>query len=272
MTLNSALESHLWSRSGKYARNHAEADVARSIGFLLKLAMLIIAIIYVGNGRLAAAQGCTPAPPSCPCYNPPKDPLAGTNFSNVDVGVISQHEGGNKLNGYTLSPTKWPNAGVTVGIGVDLGQQSAQGLRNMGVSQALVDKLSGYLGLTGTDAQNYLSAHPLTLTADEASELNGDVLKGYFNDLGSHFDDSAPNFNLSDLPWQAQTVMADLWYNMGDLTKKAPNLWDQMTNGDWNAAYDNLMNFTSKDDVLKNRAQSDAALLKQAMDACTLPQ
>lgn len=271
MALNSALEFCPWQRSCEHAKNDAETGLARSIRLLLKLATLVAAIIYLGNGLPMAAQGCTPAPPSCPCYNPPKAPVSGTNYSSVDKSVIAQHEGGDLATAYTLSPTKWPNAGVTVGIGVDLGQQSAQGLRNMGVSQTLVDKLSPYLGLTGTSAQSYLNAHPLTLTSDEDSQLNNSVLNGYFNAVGAKFDDAAPNFNLSDLPWQAQTVLADLWYNMGDLSSKAPNLWSQMANGDWTGAYNNLMNFTNRDDVLKNRAQADAALLKQAMDACTLP-
>lgn len=271
MASNCARKFRPWQRRREHAKNEAGTVLAHSMQVLLKCTALIIAIFCLGEATPAAAQGCTPPPANCPCNQPPSDPISGTNYSNVDKGVIAKHEGGDLTTAYTLSPTKWPNAGVTVGIGVDLGQQTAGGLSGMGVPQALVDKLSPYLGLTGTAAQSYLNAHPLTLTSTEDAALNDAVLSGYFNDLGSKFDDAAPDFNLSDLPWQAQTVLADLSYNLGDLATAAPNLWDQMTNGDWNAAYNNLMNFTNEDDVLKARAQADGALLKQAIDNCTLP-
>jgi GH24 family phage-related lysozyme (muramidase) len=268
---NCARKFRPWQRSREYAKNQAATISTRSMRVLLKWTALVIAIFYLGKATPMAAQGCTPPPANCPCNQPPSQPISGANYSDVDKSIVAKHEGGDHPTAYTLSPTKWPNAGVTVGIGVDLGQQSAAGLSGMGVPQSLIDKLSPYLGLTGTSAQSYLSSHPLTLTSTEDAALNNAVMNGDFNQLGSQFNDAAPNFNLSDLPWQAQTVLADLGYNLGNLAVKAPNLWDQMTNGDWNAAYNNLMNFTNKDDVLKARAQADAALLKQAMDNCTLP-
>jgi GH24 family phage-related lysozyme (muramidase) len=268
---NCARKFRPWQRGREYAENQAGTVLTRSMWALLKWTALVIAIFCLGKATPMAAQGCTPPPANCPCNQPPSSPISGTNYSNIDKGVIAKHEGGDLPTAYTLSPTRWPNAGVTVGIGVDLGQQTAAGLSGMGVPQSLIDKLTPYMGLTGTSAQSYLNAHPLTLTSTEDSQLNNAVLSGYFNQLGANFNDAAPNFNLSDLPWQAQTVLADLSYNLGNLATAAPNLWDQMTNGDWSAAYNNLMNFTNKDDVLKARAQADAALLKQAMDNCTLP-
>lgn len=278
MASNFALGPHSWQRSREHAKNDAGTGTVRSRRLLLKLAMLVVAIVVCFGSELPmAAQGCTPPPPNCPCYQQPKSPLSGSNYSNVDKSIITQREGGDLPKAYTLPPSKWPNAGVTVGIGVDLGAQSSQGLLAMGVPQALVDKLQPFLGLHGTDAVNALNAanaasgSPFTLTAEEDAQLNNAVLNKYFNSAGSAYDGASAKFDLSQLPWQAQTVLADLWYNMGDLRVAAPNFWQQMTSGDWQGAYNNLMDFTKKDDRLRERAQADGALLKQAMDACTLP-
>ena len=71
------------------------------------------------------------------------------------------------------------------------------------------------------------------------------------------------------MPWQAQTVIADLWYNMGDLRdpKVAHVLWRQVTTGDWEGAYRNLRNFSQRDPTLAARARRDAKLLRDAIDA-----
>ena len=195
MALKCASKFGPWQRSRKHARNDAGSVLARSMR-LMKWTALAVAVFCLGNRTPVAAQGCTPAPPSCPCYNPATTPISGNTYTDVDKSIIAKHEGGDLPTAYTLSPTKWPNAGVTVGIGVDLGQQTAAGLSGMGVPQGLIDKLTPYLGLTGTSAQSYLNAHPLTLTSTEDSQLNNAVLSGYFNALGTQFDNAAPNFNL----------------------------------------------------------------------------
>ncbi len=220
-------------------------------------------------GSLAGTVAQTCPPPTCACYKPAKTPTSGTNFSDVDKSIISKNEGGDLSTAY---PPPTPKSGVTVGIGVDLGQQTAAGLANMGVSPSTINVLTPYLGLTDGAASQRLTANGgLTLTSTQDADLNNHVLPYYFNSLGSSFNGTA-SFQLGSLPWQAQTVLADLWYNMGNLSVAAPHLWQQMTTGDWNAAYNNLMSFTSDpSSTLYHRAQSDAALLKQAMDVGTLP-
>ena len=71
----------------------------------------------------------------------------------------------------------------------------------------------------------------------------------------------------SDLPWQAQTAIADLWYNLGSLKDRrvAPILWKQVTAGDWEGAYRNLRSFSGQK-TLAERARRDAKLLRDAID------
>lgn len=273
MASNSALGPHSRQRSREHAKNGAGTGTVRPQRLLLKLAMLgAAAVLFLGSGVPMAAQACTPPPANCPCRQPAKNPASAPNkgYTAIDMAVITQREGNDHPTAYTI-PDR-PLAGVTVGIGVDLGAQTQQGLLNMGVSQALVNKLSPYLQLKGTAAINALNAAPLTLTSDEDAQLNNAAFSSYFGAVASAFNSASSGAGstakFSDYPWQVQTLLADLWYNMGH---GAPNLWQQLRDKDYDAAYNNLMDFTHIDPDLAARAKKDATLFKQAQDACTLP-
>lgn len=195
---------------------------------------------------------------------------SGTTFSAVDLDVITQHEGGNLSSGY------WPggNSGVTIGIGIDLGQQSGTGLAAMGVPDRIIEQLSPYLGLHGPAAQNYLQSHPLSLNSSDLTRLNACVTTAYFDNVGAQFNHANHSGfgNFSALPWQAQTVIADLAYNLGNLPTAAPHFWSQVTNGQWAAAAANLNNFTNPSNTaLYQRARADGGILEQAIHSGALP-
>jgi GH24 family phage-related lysozyme (muramidase) len=192
---------------------------------------------------------------------------SGDDYSKVDTDFITRNEGGNIRKGYVPSS----NSGVTVGVGFDLSQKSVADLKGMGLSPDLVSKLTPYLGLKGAGAKSALAKSPLNVTPEEADQINTAAFNSYFNAAGQAFNNSSSVGNFSELPWQAQTVLADLSYNMGSLSKAAPTFWKQMTTGDWQGAYNNLSNFSKKDKTLAARARRNAVLLKQAMDAGTLP-
>ncbi len=198
---------------------------------------------------------------------------SGLYFSDVDTDVIANNEGGTQLSGYVPANDGVPigNSGVTICAGFDLGQQTVAGLNEMGIPADIVTTFTPYLGLQGTDAQDFLAANPLTLTADQCDAVNETAFSSYSNDAGQSFELQSQVGSFSDLPWQAQTVIADLTYAWGDLASFAPNFWSQVTNGDWQAAYDNLLNFSSKPGVA-GRAAKDAPILYQAIQAGTLPQ
>jgi hypothetical protein len=216
----------------------------------------------LGNGAAQAGAGA-----AAPAQGNGQQPL----YTAINVQTIVAHEGGNILTGYVPANQGVPidNSGVTVGVGVDLGQQSAQGLLAMGVSQNLVSQLTPYLGQSGAPAQAALLTTPLTLTPAQATELNTAVMSSYFNAAATSFNaaNNSGFANFAALPGAAQTVIADLWYNMGPLPGSAPNFWNQVTNGQWQGAYSNLMNFTNQQahPALYNRAQQNAAILNQAI-------
>lgn len=205
--------------------------------------------------------------------------LRGRYFSQVNLNVITENEGGNRLTGYFPGdPRKHPNAGVTIGVGVDLGRKDPDELRRMGVPENLIDRFISYFGLTGAAADK--AAKSLRITPQEASRLNHAVMVSNFNAVGSAYNSASSLANFTHLPWQAQTVIADLWYNMGGGrpggTRGLQNtrFWEQVTSGKWQEAYNNLTKFApnqADDSPLNVRARKDAQLLKQALDAATLP-
>ena len=200
----------------------------------------------------------------------------GDHFSNINIGYIKKDEGGTQLTA-TVPKAKGgtDRSGVTIAAGFDIGQHSLAQLRGFGFPKDLTDRLSPYVGLTGQDARDALAKTPLTVTAPEAALINKTVLNSKLNAAAQAFDKAhgSPGA-FSKLPWQAQTVIGDLWYNLGDLSDKvhgAPKLWKQVTTGDWEGAYQNLMKFTQKPGTLFDRAQRAGKLLRSAIDSDSFP-
>ncbi len=196
----------------------------------------------------------------------------GQYFTSVDLGYITKNEGGN------LSTVYVPRAGdgYTVGIGVNLSAQSQQGLLNMGVDPSVVQALSSVIGVMPPG--NGTAAPGITLTDAQLSNLNTAVTNSYFNAVGLQYNNTSPIANFPELPTQAQTAIADLQYNLpGGVAKGAPNLWSQVTSGDWQGAINNLTGtngagpFSTSDPTLNARAARDGQLLQQALNAGTLP-
>ena len=135
-------------------------------------------------------------------------------------------------------------SGVTIGIGVDLGQQTEHQLRKWGVSDALLDKLRPYIGAKDKAACIALQTAPLTLTEEEARELTYAEQKGYMDEV------VVPTWNYQygsrgkyeDLPWQAQCVIFSLVYQLGwgGLRKRGPYTLRALENHDWARAIANL--------------------------------
>lgn len=192
-------------------------------------------------------------------------------FSDVHVGIISANEGGTATKMYVPSI----NSGPTIAMGLDLGQTKVENLLGMGLSEDVVKKLVPYVGMTGKAASDYVTKHPLNIKLDEANQINDVVLPTFFNETAGTYDGATQiGTKFADLPWQAQTVIADLWYNFGDtFPSKAPNFWKQVNTGEWDKAFANLQHFvTSGDDkVLEKRAFKDSFILKEAIDEGKLP-
>jgi len=82
---------------------------------------------------------------------------------------VTQREGGMKLVGYI--PT--PRSGVTIGVGIDLGQQSEEDLQRLKVPASIIVKVHPYLGLKTAEevAKKGLKPENLKLSLDEAQAL-----------------------------------------------------------------------------------------------------
>ena len=130
-------------------------------------------------------------------------------------------------------------SGVTVGVGVDLGQQSASQLRSWGVSDGTIDAILIYIGLQRGAALRALRNRPLTLTVEQARELTDAEHRGYMDDVvvpwwgrGRH------TLPYTDLPWQAQAVVFSLLYQCGvrGAERRAPVTLAALRRGDWKKA------------------------------------
>ena len=167
--------------------------------------------------------------------------------SEVDWWFIRDLEG-NSLEGYVPNPAR-SNSGVTIGMGFDLGHKDETELVGS-LPECLYKKLIPYIGLKKKEAQQVLQEHPLTLSESEVaiindyshSEMFEFLCYQWYEETGECFEDLHP---------ECQTVIMSVCYQYGNLKKRTPNFWGQVTTGDWYGALDNLRDF--KDDYQTRR-------------------
>lgn len=190
-----------------------------------------------------------------------------------DLGWIQQHE--NRQNSLSAHVDATGTGGVVVAHGVDLGKMNANDLYALHLPKALYDKLSPYVDKTRANATSYLSAHPLSLSASEgatvdqamATHISWLVATNYGTDAPEHLPTSRPS-SFASLPENTQTAIMDVAYQYGpNLSNVAPKFWTAVTNGNWQDAYNELMNFG---DSYSGRRHDDAALMLQDINSGAL--
>lgn len=125
-------------------------------------------------------------------------------------------------------------SGVTIGTGVDLGQQTAAGLLDMGVPHSIVIKLLPYIGLKTAAAVKAIQMQPLNLTATEVKALDDAVIGRYVRDIAARYDRDKPVNFFSSLPAQAQAVTVSILYQRGlGFINRSGAWWHYMQSGDW---------------------------------------
>jgi hypothetical protein len=74
-------------------------------------------------------------------------------------------------------------SGVTIGIGIDLGQQTKKGLEKLDIDSTIIRKIEPYLGLTSISQldKKKLKASNLKLTAKEAEQLSKPFIMDSYN-------------------------------------------------------------------------------------------
>ena len=167
------------------------------------------------------------------------------------------------------------DSGVTVSTGLDLGKQTEESLRNMGLDEALISKLSPFLGKTGQDALDLVNSEDknITLTDDEYDQIDRKLLEFEFNDLQNLWDsgsirgmDPAGTTRWLDLTPAQRTVIQSVLRQYG--TSGAPTFIGHASRGDWENVINELDNFvdpTSGKDRFLSRREKDSNLLREEL-------
>ena len=160
-------------------------------------------------------------------------------------------------------------SGVTIGTGVDLGQQTGAGLLDMGVPDELVRKLVPYIGLKRVAAQDALKRQPLILTTAEVTALDDAVIGRYVRDIANRYNRDNPATSFADIPREAQAVIVSLLYQRGlNSPHNFHNTWESLVDGDWPDAAARLCNGKIWDGY-QTRRRSEGLILRQIKAAPT---
>jgi hypothetical protein len=203
--------------------------------------------------------------------------------AGVDWNFVERREGVQRLDGYV--PTENGKAdgkvvgdsGVTVASGFDLGQHSPSDLKAMGLYQGLIDRLTPYMkpGLRKDAAQKFLKDNPLSISDEEARMIDRRAQIKSYDDLAGRYNAATRNAygpaaaaRFQDMPQGAQTAIADVAFQYGNLATETPNFWRQVTTGQWQGARDNLMDFK---DAYRTRREREAGLLDPNIQSGLLP-
>lgn len=181
--------------------------------------------------------------------NPDLDPKTGFYLPkegepNVDWDFISKQEGSLVTEGYVPEDSDGVplgNSGVTISTGVDLGSKDASYFE--GLPQNIIDKMSPYFGLKGSEANQV--AYNLKLTKKEAKQVYEFTKEKELNKLRQAWQEETGT-SFDRLPVPLATVIASVAFQYGDLERKTPNFWRQVTTGDLDGMLSNLADFGDK--------------------------
>ena len=159
-------------------------------------------------------------------------------------------------NEYTAYVPPVGHSGVTIGIGVDLGNMN---FKRSELPKEVYDKISIYYGFTRDAAKEILAAKPLDLTPDMVDLISQLAIDIHQKELESWFDRE------SDVPFSMLTlnqkkVLMSVKYQYGNIRRRTPKFWLFATRGDWQAVHDELMDFG---DAFPTRRRKEAALIKK---------
>lgn len=173
-------------------------------------------------------------------------------MSNINFKFISSLEGGQVCTAYVPDP-EHSKSGVTIATGFDLGQRSYEELTQL-LPKNIAEKLKPYCLLKSKAAEDYLKQNPLTVSETKAQIIDLCVKSQMIELLESRYNaQSTKAFN--QLPEHAQTVIASVAFQYGNLQKRCPKFWFYATNQHWKGMINELYNFG---DRYKNRRFQEA--------------
>ena len=120
-------------------------------------------------------------------------------------------------------------SGVTIGVGVDLGQQAPEAykdrLRNFGIKQELIAKLEPYMGLIRGQAIEKLKEKPLSLSKQEVEQIVAEMKNEMLKDLVREYDRLTEKIEgrreFKELAIQEQTILFSRKWQNGNLQNPA---------------------------------------------------
>ncbi len=147
-------------------------------------------------------------------------------------------------------------SGVTVGIGIDLGQQSEEQLRKDGVPDRILNQLKPFLGLKRADADNKLKTTSLNLTPDDALELSRKVQVRTIKEIESKY----PKFK--EISPEGRAVILSLTYQYGSAGRDRhfKTVVDDILNGNYSNAAASL----DARQAYSGRRKQEAQLLRNS--------
>lgn len=212
-------------------------------------------------------------PPAVPEPPPPPPPeqceTAQAAQDRVDQNKIKTDEG---YTNHGVQPTS--KSGLTIGNGIDLQSKDATWLANANISAASQKVLAPFAGAAPADVPGLLSKYgsPVVPDADLALMYNKAYSEIYQHVTATYNAAStASGFGIpfTQLPAAAQTAIMDLGYQTPNLAKY-PNFWSDITSGQWDAAINELQNWSGPGNTSPRKSEL-ADLLQQAVNAGLLP-
>ncbi|MCR9072254.1 MAG: pesticin C-terminus-like muramidase [Alphaproteobacteria bacterium] len=187
--------------------------------------------------------------------------------NRIDYGKLRDFEGFD-LRGHVPEAGR---SGVTVGMGIDLGQRNEQDLRRAGLSPMEYDRLLPFLGRERDDAQKaldcfkYLYGKDFEIAEDTWRKLRDDYVALRIDPMIRRYNASlAPGrLRFDQLPTEIQTVIASVTWQYGTPAAKTPAFWAHVVDQDWDAALSELRNFR---DAYQTRHTQEAFLMEAGVN------
>lgn len=162
---------------------------------------------------------------------------------NIDWGFIGQLEGAGLTTGYVPTDRDGSvigQSGVTIATGFDIGQHSAAEIAALfGEDTAITRLLAPYAGLTRAAAVSALRNAPLEVTRAQADAIDRAVKESKASQLAGRYDRAVAAANdrallrFRALPRRAQTVIASVLFQYGNLATRTPTFWGRVVAQDW---------------------------------------
>jgi len=163
-------------------------------------------------------------------------------------------------------------SGVTIGVGVDLGQQTAEELERWGCPPSVLETVRPYIGKKKSAALVALYRQPLALSMADAKALTEAEQKGYLSDIVlPWWRNFAPNRPFGSMPWQAQAAVFSLVYQCGikGALSRGPFTLGKIAAGEYQRAARALQDRSGWPDYQDRRAQEGRMLAGAVDDAGT---